>query len=127
MTRRLSLMLAIAILLMVNAFAGEGGALDSFKRPGAEPVTLAEAEPEHEQAELAVARTIPSPAPRGTEPSWTDEIGMYGEEEEIGGYAPVGMDPTPTAPQPQQRRRTPRVGNTGEVGALEYHRQGIEE
>lgn len=133
MNRRLALMLAIAILLMVSTFAGEGGALDSFTNADGQPVNLAEAETETvpEPAELAVARTIPAPAPRSTEPSWTEEIGMYGEdeEEEDGGYAPVGTDPTPTAPLAQQRQaaRTPSIGNRGNVGALDRHRLGIEE
>lgn len=132
MTRRLTLMLAIAILLMVNAFAGEGGALDNFTNSDGQPVNLAEAgtEAAPEPAELAVARTIPAPAPRSNEPSWTDEIGMYGEDEEDdAGYAPVGTDPTPTAPlaQPRETSRAPSIGNRGEVGALERHRLGIEE
>ena len=132
MTRRLALMLAIAILLMVNSFAGEGGALDNFTGSDGEPMNLAEAETESAPppAELAVARTIPAPAPRSTEPSWTDEIGIYGEDEEDdGGYAAVGTDPTPSAPLAQQREpvRTPRIGNRGNEGALERHRLGIEE
>ncbi len=133
MTRRLTLMLAIAILLMVNAFAGEGGALDNFTGSNGNRMNLAEAdtEPAPQPAELAVARTIPAPAPRSNEPSWTDEIGMYGEDEEDedGGFASVGTDPTPSAPlsQPRETSRAPSIGNRGEVGALEHHRLGIEE
>lgn len=139
MTRRLALMLAIAILLMVNTLAGEGGPLDTFNGAGGgEEAVLADAgeEAAPPPAELAVATALPQPAPRSTEGSWTDEIGMYGEdEEEEDLFAPApSAPPAPRAesnwgnapPARAERVHTPRIGNRGDVGALDAHRLGVE-
>lgn len=128
MTRRLALMLAIAVLLMVNVLADEGGALDSFSGDGAQMAEADDAADQQvEPAQLAVTTTSsnsPWSSSSGSDSGWTEEIGMYGEPE----TAPAREAARPAAPEPRPAsEHAPRIGNRGDVGALDRSRMNIEE
>ena len=130
MNRKLALMLAVAVILMVNVIAGEGGALDGFSG-GRTQVAEADVvvEGATPPARMAVA-TTPASSPwgdgSGSDSAWTDEIGMYGDPEPVTEpERPTARDAAP--PPAPAREHTPRIGNRGDVGAIDRSRMNIEE
>jgi hypothetical protein len=132
MTKRLALMLAIAIVLLVNTTIGEGGALDNIASNDAAQLAAVDSDEAVERGDdsstLAVATTSPwavsntSSRNGGSAPI----IGTWGEENEAETSVPPIADEPRRAPR-SEPRASARTGGATPEGALERHRMNIEE
>lgn len=131
MTRRLALMLAIAVLLLVNTTIGEGGALDDIaSHDGRQLAAADDAEATvrgDDTSTLAVASTSPwAISNSSTRTGEAPVIGTFGEESDVAPPAPP-LPEAATRPSRSEPRVSRRSNGGTPEGALERHRMNIEE
>ncbi|MCB2067793.1 MAG: hypothetical protein KDE15_14270 [Erythrobacter sp.] len=122
MTRRLTLMLAIAILLLVNSLAIEGGPLDTFNNPRSAP---AEAAPQAQAQPVVDARStyvapMQSPARDGFDEPVIEDYAGPEPMSEFG-------RPSGAAAQAAAPRRPARQRRAQPDGSLSPQQLGVEE
>lgn len=128
MTRRLSLMLAIAILLLVNTTMGEGGALDAIaSSDGAQVAEADEAAAPANRRDTSRLAVSSSPWALSDGSSDGPAIADWGDDSPLDTTPPAqAASDTARARRSEARSAARRDRGTSE-GALERHRQNIEE
>ena len=117
MTKKLTLLLAVAILLMVSIFMGEGGPVDKFSGDATHGnLAVAEDQPSERAASDVKLAQTQTPAPPPIQPPADDDMWDW-----FGEAAPAAPPAPDMPPQPARQPSTP------EVGALDRERMNLEE